>query len=769
MRQVLRASAPIFSTMIVTAILCGTPAWAQSSGSPATPVTASGKPADADNPSAATAPAAASNGTLGDIVVTARRREERLQDVPVSVSVQTGTQLAARGIATVADLGRLAPSLTVSPSPRGGNTPSFVIRGQRLIDFAPTLDPVVVLYFNEVPFMRPNGLNAALFDIQNVQVLRGPQGTLFGRNSTGGAVLISTNLPDTSAVKGRVAATYGNYDHYGLEGMINLPLGEGIALRVAGVRSKRDGYMRNRDTGFRQSNENYDAERLTLLLEPTDGIRSVTYANRFHSSDNGAASQIYAYGPAASSRPFEAALRAEIAKNQAQKFTFGADINGLERTRTWDVSNVTTIELADTLKFKNIIGYRRIKAQSIYDLDASNVFIQRQVAGNASNRQFSEEAQIQGEGANYDFVGGLFYLRESGSDIGQSRLGSSPSVLRVSGLYYLNRSLSGFASGNYRFPGIEGLSISAGVRYTHDERRVDGLQRVGGACAFRLNSGQLLGEPCLYRSSAKFNEPSWSASLNYKVDQNLLLYVAHRHGYRAGGLQSRATTEQATVPFNPEKVNDIELGSKFDFTLGDVRGRLNADVFYAKYKSIQKLSSFVGANGTLVSAILNAASSTVKGFETELTLAPARNLELAGSVGYVDPKYKSFLNGGVDISNTPFGYVAKWTINAQATWTLPVPESTGEIVANVNYRYQSGFYDSDVPQPFSFVQGYSLTNARIDWNKIGGTGIGASVYVNNIFNKAYYPYGTNLINSLGFASRFVGPPRLYGVQLRYAF
>ena len=201
---------------------------------------------------------AAASNTIGDIIVTARRREERLQDVPVSVSAQTGEQLAAQGVTTALNLGKIAPSLVVTPSPRGSNTPYFVIRGQRLIDTSIVLDPVTVVYMNELPMMRPQGLNGALFDIQSVQVLRGPQGTLFGRNTTGGAVLVTSN-PTVDQIEGKVAITAGDYNLRTFEGVFNFPIGERAALRISAIRSIRDGYMTNRATGYDSNDENYDA------------------------------------------------------------------------------------------------------------------------------------------------------------------------------------------------------------------------------------------------------------------------------------------------------------------------------------------------------------------------------------------------------------------------------------------------------------------------------------------------------------------------------
>lgn len=713
------------------------------------------------------APQAATSGNMGDIIVTARRREERLQDVPVSVSAQTGEQLAAQGVTTALNLGKIAPSLTVTPSPRGSNTPYFVIRGQRLIDTSMVLDPVTVVYMNELPLMRPQGLNGALFDIQSVQVLRGPQGTLFGRNTTGGAVLVTTN-PAVDRFEGKMAIDVGDYDLRRFEGVLNFPLGDRAAIRIGAIRSIRDGFMKNRATGYDSNDENYDAQRITFRWEPVDGLVTTTYFNRLHSHDHGTASQIYAVLPTASTNPVLARLQAEVAANRQDRYTFGSDVPQRETAKTWDATNITTLELTDGLSLKNVFGYRHVETQSDFDLDGSPVFVQ-QLYGRTKVNQISNEFQLLGSGSSFDWLAGLFYFREKGDDIATSIQGATPTLLRPSGVVnVINTSYSAFLSGTYRF--TDSLSVSAGARITHDKREGDGIQKVGNACGFRRLDGTLIAPPCLWHQQTSFTEPSWSVSLNYKVTPDVLLYAAHRHGYRSGGIQSRATSEASAVPFDPEKVNDIELGIKSSFDLGGMKMRFNADVYQAWYKGLQRQISFISpVSGTLVSGLINAADSTVKGVEVEANLVPFKGFELSGSAGYVDGQYKNFISNGVDISSQPFSYVPTWTVNGAARYTLPLDPSIGEITLGYNYRYQSGFVNSDTPQPIQNIRGYQLSDVRLDWNRVMNSDIGLSVYVNNVFNRYYNPYSTNLLGSLGIGTVMVGAPRMFGAQARYNF
>ncbi len=712
--------------------------------------------------------------TAGDeVIVTARRRDERLQDVPVSITAKSGEQLRREGVTNIIDLGKVAPSLTVSQSPRGSNTPNFTMRGQRVIDTSMVLDPVVVTYFNEVPFMRPQGLNAALFDVKSVEVLRGPQGALFGRNTTGGAVLITTNEP-TSEFEGDFEITGGNYGLIEFSGAVNIPLGPRAALRIAGVAREREGYMRERATGFRANDEDYDAARISLRLEPRDNIVNTTYVGYFSSSDNGSAQQIYAVNPAISSASFQAALPTlldEIALNKADPWTYNNNNLGSETAETFDVSNVTVIDLGGGLTLKNVVGYRTIETLSAWDIDGSSVYLLR-FHGESDIEQFSEELQLQGDHGPFEWILGLYYFNEDGGDVATSFLPSSPTTPRPSGVFATNTSYSVFASGAYEF-GDSGVSVNAGIRYTHDERKSAGLQMTGDACTFRFLDGSLIDPPCLFEQEISFDEPSWLVSVDYKAADGLLLYAAHRHGYRSGGLQSRATTEAAAIPFNPEKVNDIELGVKWDFAFGGVRGSMNADVYQAWYQDIQRQVSFISpTSGTLVSSIFNAAQSHIRGAELEFTLHPGvEGLTLSAGYGYSDPQYDEFINNGVDVADiTPFGYISQHTLNAQASYATDLGPDVGEFVATFSYRYQSEYYNADVVVPVAgWVPGWDLANIRLDLNEVGGTRLGLSAFVNNLFDEAYFPFSTNLTASTGYANRHVGAPRMYGVSARVSF
>lgn len=697
---------------------------------------------------------------IDDIVVTARRREEALQDVPVAVTAATGVQLERRGVTEFMDLNRSAPSLSIAPSTRGSNVPNVAIRGQRQIDTGINTDPAVVIYVNELPYTRPNGLNGSLFDIQSVQVLRGPQGTLFGRNTTGGAMLITTARP-SDEFQGRFVGSVGNFDYRDAEGMFNAPLAEGVAIRFAGKLTRRDGYMHDRATGREANDVKNDGERVTLRIAPGDRFSTDLMYERFHGTNNGTLNQIF--GAAGT---FAGALASEIETNRARPYTFVNNTPGREVTKANTYASTSTFRISDDVSLKNVMGWRNVSTLSDQDFDGSSLFLLANL-GLTNMKQFSDEVQLAGKYDQLEWIIGLFYFNERGSDVSNLRQVGSTSVVRRSGIIDVrNRSYSGFASVTYNFPQIEGLSLTGGLRYTKDKREATALQTANDACNLLLADGSRI---CTLPTDTSYAKPSWTVSANYQIAPGKLVYVAHRRGYRAGGLQNRVSRIQEAVPFNPEGVNDVEIGTKLDFDFG-FPVRLNLAAYRAWYTDLQRSQSLtLPGTTTLVSLIANAAKGRTQGVEVETVIKPVSGLTLSGAFAVVDTKYDEFLFRGIDVSDQMFSYVPKYTADAAVAYELPLAAEIGKIILNANVHRQTGMQVTDVPKPFMSLPGYTLVNARLDWSNVMGSSFGAALFVNNLTDRVHFTSGTSITDSLGTASRVVGPPRMYGLQLRYEF
>jgi iron complex outermembrane receptor protein len=731
--------------------------------------------------------ASVGSATLGDVVVTARRREERLQDVPVAVTALSGEMLAQRGIVNVQDLTKTTPGLNITPSSRGGDSPYVTLRGQRVVDTSVVFDPPVIFYVNEVPWMRLNGLNQGLYDIQNVQVLRGPQGTQFGKSTTGGAILVNTNPASTSGNSGYVKVAGGNFDLRRAEGAVNFAVNDNLAIRLAGIIGRRDGYMHVRNFKYDMNNEHYDGQRLSIRYENGDFTNDF-YASRFSSKTHATANPAYVFDPTAPFARiggFDVPMAAEVARSRADFYgiTLDAGFKPKAKVYTEDFTDIFTWKINSNLTLKNIAAYRRLEGPYDMDFDGTQLFVSPTTPGAyiqtaqffsfSKIKQYSEELQLQGTSQSFDWTVGGFYFQESGDDGTTSFQGGTPTLGRFSTvLDARNISYSAFATGTYRF-GVDGLSLSAGARVTRDKRRGTDAQQVGPTCSFTLENGAKV---CSFLIETAFTRPSWSVSLNYKLDPSLLLYVAHRHGYRSGGVQNRATSEGSAVPFKPEIVNDIELGVKFDKRLSDdVSLLLNADVYRAYYKGLQRSVSFVSpTNGTYVTGFVNAAKATIQGVEAEGTLQFG-NFEFGANVGYTDAQYKKYqqalTTGAIqDLSDLPFGLVPEWTTQLRASYSQPLSHQGEAITGAVMYQSVSKLFTSEsIVRAGAFLPGYHTWDAKLTWANVGGRPVDLSALVTNFTDEKYAPYATNYTASYGMSLRFPAPPRRFEISAAYHF
>jgi len=374
-----------------------------------------------------------------EIVVTARRRAETLHDVPISVSAISGESLERAGVTSVQSLQYQTPSLSITTAASQRNIVTFAMRGQRAQETQLFTDPPVGTYFAEVVQPRPYGFGNALYDLESVQVLKGVQGTLFGRNMTGGAVLVEPHRPELGEASGQVQVSYGRKNLMEFSGVANLPIGERFAVRLAGRTRQRDGWAREVTTGRDYDNQNYDAARLSAFLE-TDRFETLTIADWYRSREHGTAAFLTSIvqpsaisnfeglrqaGVITTNIPAEFAAAQELFGRRAYSLDMGAgegenlDAFGApyENTENYGFTNKTSWRLTDSLMLKNIAGYRRNSRESVQDYDGIPAFIITPLQF-ADIKNYSEELQLQGKALDdkLDFVLGAYYFREEGVD-----------------------------------------------------------------------------------------------------------------------------------------------------------------------------------------------------------------------------------------------------------------------------------------------------------------------------------------------------------------
>lgn len=756
------------------------------------------------------------------IVVTARRREEALQDTPISVSVLSGDQLAQSGVNDVQDLQFRTPGLSITSAQSQRNTVAFSMRGQRVQETQLFTDPPVGTYFAEVVQPRPYGFGKTFFDIGSVQVLKGVQGTLFGRNMTGGAVLVEPQHPELGEFSGEIRGQYGNYDMWDLTGAVNVPVGDSVAIRLAGRTHERNGFARDVTSGLRLDNENYDALRGSLLIAPGDRFESLTIVDWYESDETGTASfmtdlaqpsvvsiyeQLRGFGLIDTNIPAQFAAAQQLFRQNRFALDIGAgeggnlDVQGspFERIETWGITNKTTFDLTDNLTLKNIFGYRKQERQIVQDYDGIPAFLITPFQF-SETENISEELQLQGSAFEdrLDFIVGGYFFEESGTDgsiastlpeLNIIGAGLDPRTTDASLFFQTNpgegyaRTLAGFVAGTFEI--TPQLSVSGGLRYNYDKRKITVSPSQpnlpgGGRCSFDIDATTpglqtVPLDECEFSNSASFKEWTYDATIQYEPSADLTVYASYRHGFRAGGFSTRATNFITLSPFLPEFVDEYEIGLKTNHRIGNASLTTSTAIYQQDLSDVQKQrASAVDTDGdgtpdNIFTIVDNTAAQRHRGGEFEFNLA-VDAFTLSGFYSYVDVDIQEgrvISAGGIpefENRGTP-----KHQLGLTGVMSPPIDPSVGKLDFIVNYSWRSATFLDDFE--FSSEQkAFSLVNARIELDEIAGTGLSAALFVNNALDETYRIGVLGLITEgLGFSSSVYGEPRTYGVELGYRF
>jgi len=643
------------------------------------------------------------------ITVTARRREERLQDVPVAVRVFSQDTLDKLALDRVEDLERISPSLRLNPTSGRRNSTAVELRGIGAVETSVTQDTPLAFYLNEVIQSRPIGLNQSLFDLESVQVLYGPQGTLFGRNATAGAVLLTTRKP-THDFGGRLDVAAGNYERVGAALILNVPMTESLAVRFAGQHRSHAGYSTNILTGEDLDDEDVTTLRLSALFEPSARFANLLVADYYNSSSNGSGNVISAIRPCATPpgpptrRPLAtcnatlAPLIAAAFADQQSRDIRSVALNALssEDATAWGVSDTASWELNDAVTVRNIVGYREIDLASFQDSDGTPVSLLHVGLNGQEGHQISDELQVLWDLEGFEFIGGVFYFSEKNEELSTSFALGSP-VSSINNGLSENTSASVFAQATIATP-IDGLRLTLGGRYTHDERDVELRSRRGtGACRLVDETNTAL-DPCERNLSASFDVPTWNVSLDYRINDDAMVYVAHRHGYRAGGFNIRATSPLQSIAFDPEEVDDIEVGAKLSGSVGGIGYHWNLAAYQMWYKDIQRTVAQV-FNGVLVAGVFNNADAEIGGFETDFSIDLTDELFLTGSWAYVDAVHTRFDSGGMSLDDIGFGQ-AEHNITGAVTWSPYESERWGAVSGTLSFTSRSPWFSQQALPAF---------------------------------------------------------------------
>ncbi len=771
MKWVSAARCAMLASICTSAIAVSGQASAQDVSAPAIEVPSEEAAAPAD---LQTQDAAASESD-SDIIVTARRRTELLQDVPIAVTAYSSEQLDRQGALDLSDVADTTPNVNLETS-RGTNTTlTAFIRGVGQQDPVAGFEQGVGIYLDDVYLNRPQGALLDIYDVERIEVLRGPQGTLYGRNTIGGAVkYVTRRLADVPA--GSVRANVGTGDQLDVVMSASTPIGEALKVGAAAARISRGGFGKNLTTDNDNYNKDILAARGTLEFEPSDNV--FVRVSGDYTWDN------------SKPRGGHRLIPSLIGGFEVLDDVFdsrGGLVDPTQKVKGGGIAAHAEFGVTDWLKLKSITSYRKDSSHTPIDFDATPL-IDLDVPAIYRNKQFSQEFQAVIDRGPLAGIVGFYYLDANANNIFDVRLYTLGALLGAPGFTASTygdvdtKTWAGFADFTYDF--TEQLSASAGLRYTSDKRHavvlrqnrvLGGQPELGGADGFGV--GIVAATTSNFDGRRK--DTAWTPrfSVSYKPNADHNIYASYSRGFKGGGFDPRGQTSNApgdtpTTPateeqiydfmdFDPETVDSYEIGWKGSALSRRLKWALAA--FLADYKDVQ----VPGSSGctTLVGGVpvtsfcgitTNAGKARFKGVELETTAILAENfastgdrLNFAGSVGYLDAEYLEFLapvtpgQPPVDVSenyavqNTP-----KWTLSGSLDYDTPA--FGGRLNLNSTVSYRSSSQQFERPSPGLDQEGFALWDANAVWRSSGNR-FTVGLHGKNLLDKEYIVSGYNFL------------------------
>ncbi len=697
------------------------------------------------------------------IIVTARRREETLIEVPIAITAIGGPQLERMGAIDITDVANVAPNVTLENSRATNSTLSAFIRGVGQQDPVAGFEQGVGLYLDDVYLNRPQAAVLDIYDVERIEILRGPQGTLYGRNTIGGAVkYVTKRLPNRATVSAR--ATYGEYNQ--ADGVLSAsaPIGDGT-LRFGGAvaRLTRDGFGKNLTTGFDNYDKNVLAGRASVEVHADDFFARLS-GDYTHDKSH--------------ARGGHRLIPSQLTGAPVLKDVY--DTRGALNFPKQDVKSYGTSLFMEahpdeTLTFRSISAYRHDKSSTPIDFDALPS-VDVDVPGRYINSQFSQELQVLIDAGPLQGLIGGYYLDAKAATPFEVRLFTTaatlPGLTALTNAIAKTNTLAGFADFTYDL--TEQFAVSVGGRYTWDERQASILRQnyLFGPSPLFGGKGVALGGPSTNFSGKRtFTKFTPRASVSFKPTPDHNIYASYSQGFKGGGFDPRGVGTNSPdldgngvinqldvarfLSFAPEKVNSYEVGYKG--SLLDHRINVALAGFYADYTNVQIPGSVACVSGgvpTFCGVTSNAGKARFKGFEAELSgrvgndmLTGGDVLRFSGAVGYIDAQFQKYITNIAakptdvaafrKVQNTP-----KWTTNQSFTYSAPLASGSIDLTQSLSYRNKT--YQFEVPNPFLDQKAYALLDASIVYHGEGDHW-SLGVYGKNLTDKHYKTSGYSFV------------------------
>ena len=763
------------------------------------------------------APAAAqdTNETgIAEIIVTAQKREQSLQDTPLSVSAFGAAQMNARDVTNIGNVAAYVPNVEInSGKGDGGSTNAAIfIRGVGQNDFIFPTDPGVGVYVDGVYIARSIGAMMDLSDIERIEVLRGPQGTLYGKNTIGGAINIISSRPGNE-LSGQVRTTVGARDRIDVEGRISVPLiPDVLAIKIAAASKNQDGYVIRPD-GTDLGDINVDAGRFAIAWNPSEDWTVDLSFDASRIRQNGSPQRLsdtFSFPGGlydlynAIAAPLVTARDGLPAGSLFDDRWVSSDrrvSNGTGPTRdkadVWGTNLTIAWEASPALTVKSITGYREMDAEIQVDMDQSPFPIIHTDEVQSEN-QFSQELQLSGatDDKRLHWLVGGYYFRERAHDLNQTLLASGlydalellpdaliplvpgvPCPPPVAGLPCAGgagnpfnalldldvRPQTALTTNNWAVFGqasyevVPALTLTVGGRYSWERKRyfIDSIYP---------NSGRIATPPTHDERTWKNFAPK--IGIDYRASDDVLLYASWSKGFKSGGWNPRPLTPEEFKSYDPEKLTAYEAGLKS--RLLDGLMTFNLAGFYSQYKDLQLQTNSVSpTTGGLILTVDNAGSVDLYGFEAEILAAPLPGLDFNASVGYLHNEYQSLAAGtGYPITNK-LPKAPAWTVALGAQYRFDLPGTMGGLTVRGDLSHRSKTYH-DPANSLSIVQpAYTLVDARLAWTS-SSEAFEVAIFGKNLTKEDYFT-AAEFVPAFGVQNMVVGRPREWGLQLTARF
>jgi len=732
----------------------------------------------------AAVPESQSGVVIQEIVVTAQKRSEDIQKVPIAMTVLTGEQLNEQGIRRAEDLSIGVPNLQVS-QPLGQGLPVFSLRGISMSDFSLSQNGPIAVYYDEVYKGNWAIMGVGFFDLERVEVLKGPQGTLYGKNTTGGAINLIARKPNFET-GGNLSAGFGNYDHYSADGALEVALGETLGARVAFTMDRADGTMENVYPGAPDASSiRQHGIRTSLRFKPNDIVdltlrASTTFQNPWAHGIPATPGPEGIGGPIYNLFGIPGDFRTGVGRREIE-----TPDNHRQHFRTHAVAANVDIRLSDAITLTSITSWDQGTVRIKEDADGTPLeYVNATYFGRT--KQITQDLRLTSDFSGpFNFIVGAFYSEEKilnyndlpfFMDIDVNGDGAIDAQDCVDGGFfvacnYFNRfrqektSVAAYSDVTYEL--TDRFTLRGGLRYTHDEGELRDfyaqLRARDQTPLFNIIPGS---ETDLFATSAMdFEDDNVSGKIgvDYDLSDTTMLYASYSRGYRGAAFNAQAffSPDELSIA-KPEKLQSVEAGFKSE--LFSRRVRFNGSAFWYEYENQQVLdvSPTIG-----IQTLVNLPKSRILGTELDLQVRVTDHLGLSLAAGYTDSEVKTGRSQGVDISGNRLVSAPRFTLSSSVDWSIPIGQ-WGAVDVRVDAAYASKQYYDLLNRASTTEDGYWLMNSRIRLHP-NDDRYGVALWAKNLTNTFYHTGRIDTVDFAGLIYNHINEPRTYGMTFDVKF